>query len=364
MAMFFPVTSRLRLPHPNRFVQRFRARQQPAAVDRALAETVIGAYDLRIVGSISRPAGASRSQNLIVETSAGKKLLKRYKSVVNVDMARHEHSILRHLAAVDFPAPRLTANHAGETLVTHDDGHYALYDFLEGYFQYHHYVFAPAQTRSFVAMAGTALGALHDTLRDVTPGGRNLNGFQSRDGQRWHELDWYTEKLDLCRRELTAREAPDFAAHADRIETALRDVDSRLRSAHLPRLIIHGDYGPYNLLFKPGAPVVILDFEIARLDWRLADLAKALGFFALGRMGFNRRHAECFLNGYLSNCPAEPAELQLLPDVWQFLTLRHTIVCWQRHATTRASHWRTEAQRLVKLAHWIDEHKSLLSRLV
>lgn len=352
------------LPRPDRLFQRLNVRQRPPQFDRVRAGSILDAYSLKILDEVVVPSGPGRSQNLIFGTAAGKKMLKRYKNVVGLDAVRHEHSILQRLAELDFPAPRLSATTAGETLVQDDDGYYALFDFLDGYFQYHNYLYSPAQTRQFIAMAGAALGALHGALEDFTPAGSNPNGFKSRDGERWRELGWFTEKLDLCRRELLALGLHDFAECAGWAEETLHGLDTRLRAARLPRLIIHGDYGPYNLLFKRGVPVVILDFEIARLDWRLTDLPKALGFFAWGRMGFNARRATCFLEGYVSRYPAEDAELRLLPDVWQFLNLRRLIVCWHRYSTTRAPQWLVEAQRRLDLARWLVNHQGLLSRLI
>jgi Ser/Thr protein kinase RdoA (MazF antagonist) len=354
----------LGLPRPDRLFQRLSIRQRPPQIDRVRAASILDAYSLGILGEVGVPSGPGRSQNLIFETAAGKKMLKRYKSVVGLEAVRHEHSILQRLAELDFPAPRLSVTTAGETLVQDGDGYYALFDFLEGYFQYHNYLYLPAQTRRFVTMAGATLGALHSALEDFTPAGRNPNGFKSRDGERWRELDWFAEKLELCRHELPALGLHNFAERASWVEENLRGLDARLTSAQLPRLIIHGDYGPYNLLFKRGAPVVVLDFEIARLDWRLTDLPKALGFFAWDRMGFSARRAICFLEGYLSHCPIGDAELRLLPDVWQFLNLRRLIVCWHRYSTTRASQWLVEARRRSDLAGWLVDHQGSLSRLI
>jgi len=354
----------LGLPRPDRLYQRMRVRQRPAQADYSRASSILEPYGLRMLGQPKILGGASRSQNLLLETSAGKKILKRYKGTIDLDTACHEHSILRRLAELEFPAPRLLATTAGETLVERDGGYYALFDFVEGYFQYHNYLFSPAQTRRFVAAAGATLGALHDALHDFSPAGRNRNGFKAHEGERWRELSWFAEQLDHCQRELPTLGLRNVDARAGWVKATLGDLDTQLRAAQMPRLIIHGDYGPYNLLFKRGAPVVVLDFEIARLDWRLIDLAKALEFFACGRLGFNARRAACFLEGYLPRCPAGEAELRLLPDVWQFLTLRRLIVCWYRYTTTRAPGWLAEAQRRLELASWIDERHSQLSTLL
>jgi Ser/Thr protein kinase RdoA (MazF antagonist) len=370
MCMTTPIfqTSHLAVPRPDRLYRRFAFQRRPSAVAADLLRHIVGEYGLELRAAGEIPGGPGRSDNLICVTSAGKKMLKRYKQTVEPDAIRHEHSILTYLARVDFPAPRLASTADGETLVSRNGGHYALFDVLEGYFQYHDYFHLPAQTQRFIAASGAALGSLHETLRHFTPEGRNPNGFVARRGERWRSLEWYIARLDHCGLEapdLHAEDAPKLrrmlSQHAGSVEETLRLLDGRLRAAAPPCLIVHGDYGPYNLFFKRGAPVVILDFELARLDWRLTDLATALPSFARSRLGFSFRKMNCFLAGYRARCPIELDELMLLPDVWRFLTLRRLIVCWRRFCETRVSRWLDEAQQRLDLARWLIEHQQDLA---
>lgn len=298
-------------------------------------------------------------------------MLKQYKSTVELAGVRHEHSILRYLAQIEFPAPRLHANTNGETLIQHDGKYYVLFDVLEGYFQYHNYFLLPAQAQALIAASGKALGALHVALKDFTPEGYQPNGFTSPTGDRWRELSWYTDKLAWCREEIPQLQTEEtrlmqrmFAEHADRLEAMLYDLNNAITVAAPTRLIIHGDYGPYNLFFKHGAPVVILDFELARLDWRLTDLATALPSFVQSRLGFSWRKMTWFLEAYQTYCPMDAAELQLLPAVWQFLTLRRVIVCWYRYCTTHATQWLIEAQHKLKLIDWLIANQQTLANVL
>jgi hypothetical protein len=47
--------------------------------------------------------------------------------------------------------------------------------------------------------------------------------------------------------------------------------------------------------------------------------------------------------------------------VWQYLLLRRIIVCWHRSTEVEGAQWLMEAQRKLKLAHWIDDHRQALS---
>jgi Ser/Thr protein kinase RdoA (MazF antagonist) len=243
-----------------------------------------------------------------------------------------------------------------------------VFDVLNDYFQYHHYLLMPSQTRQCVVAAGQALGALHTALRLFTPVGHHPNGFQSRTGERWRDWGWYQAQLDQVRNAAQAASAAPalrqtIHVHAQAVEATLRDLDATLAAAALPRCIIHGDYGPYNLLFKRGAPVVVLDWELARLDWRLVDLATALHFFAHNRVKFRWNNAQWLLDGYRRACAINADELHVLPLVWQFVTLRRVIVCWQRFAQTHDHHWLAEAHTKLALAQWIHRHQQRLSRL-
>jgi Ser/Thr protein kinase RdoA (MazF antagonist) len=209
---------------------------------------------------------------------------------------------------------------------------------------------------------------LHTALRDFTPVENHPNGLKSKEGDRWRELDWFTDKLDWCRPMVADLKGDgadllrrSFFAHANWIEETLHILDDRIKAATLPILIIHGDYGPYNVFFKQGAPTIILDFELARLDWRLADLAMALPFFANDLLGFNYHRMIAFLAAYRTGCPIDAAELSLLPTVWQFLMLRQVLFFWYRFCNTPSKHWITEAERKLKIGLWLKDNQTTLS---
>lgn len=354
---------------PDRFYQRLVAGNRGAEIDPALVQDLLQAYRLPVTGRIVPVGGQGRSATLIVTTIAGRKLLKRYKPTVEREAIRCEHSILRRLEQLDFPAPRLVATAGGETVLERNGQYFALFEVLDGYFQYHNYLLLPFQARAFIAASGRVLGMLHQALRDCTPEGHHPQGMQSRTGQRWRELDWYLERLRACRAALPHMQADDayavawaVGAHGSWVEETVQRLNEQIMARRPLCLVIHGDYGPYNLLFKPGAPIVVLDFELARLDWRLTDLANALPSFASTRLGFNVRKMRCFLEAYRSACWIDDEELHLLPSVWLFLTLRRVIVFWHRYCTTQARQWWIAAQHKLTQAQWLEQHHTSLLR--
>ena len=354
---------------PRPFARQMKPSRQPQ-VDRERVSEILTDFGLTATGSSTETAEQGRSDNLILETCAGKKMLKRYKDELSAENILHEHSILSYLAQIGFPAPRLTTAANGSTFIEKDGKYYALFDFLEGYFHFHRYLFTPARTRQFITASAQALGLMHNVLKDFTPQGRNPNGFKSRQGERWREIPWFEKRLNhselmlsVRRTEAVAKLRPVMDANVDWLEDNLHDLDALLKDAAPPRLIIHGDFGPYNVFFKPGAAVTILDFELARIDWRLTDLSHALYFFALGRAGFSFSKMDCFLEAYQTVNPLDAQELELLPSVWQFLLLRRTIVCWHRFLNTQADSLFNEAQHKLQLAYWIERNRGRLANL-
>lgn len=329
-------------------------------------QTILTQYDLKLLEPARNLAATGRSHSLLLSTQEGKKLLKRYKPNVDAAAITHEHSILCHLAQMAFPAPRLWPTRDGATFVQQGTDRYAIFDWLDGTFQYHHYLWLPRQTHHFITAAGMALGHLHQVLADFTPAGRNLNGFQSSTGERWRSVSWCLNQLQACRT-LSLSERPLLAQHLNQygawVEDRLHQVSDALKTAPLSRLIIHGDYGPYNLLFHQHKPTTIIDFELARLDWRLSDLAKALPMIARGRMGFSLSKAASFLSSYWQTNPNHASEMNHLHTVWEFLLLRRVIACWGQYAENGARHWLTEAEAKLSDVHWLlqsSQAKALL----
>ena len=48
----------------------------------------------------------------------------------------------------------------------------------------------------------------------------------------------------------------------------------------LSKLVIHGDYSPWNVLFRLGQSPFVLDFNESRLDLKIYDLMLATFWFA------------------------------------------------------------------------------------
>lgn len=362
---------RFYIPRPDRFLRGLRARSRRPVIDNATAQEILAKYSFAVVRSLELPDDRGRGSSLIVDTSDGKIFLKQYVSSTTLPMIIHEHSILRYLAQTNFPAPRLIYTDAGETVVNMGNKNYALFEFIAGGFHYHHYLWLPPQSRRFIALAGEALAHLHCQLENFSPEGQNPNGFRSRAEGRWRDLDWYLSLLANCvqvtshMKAANASRANYLLGQASRLEQTMVDLDRMLKTANLPRRIIHSDYGPYNLLFRSNLAVTVLDFEIARLDWRLSEFVYALPGFAHNKwLGFIFNKAKYFLDAYRAHLTISDDELRFLPAVWQYLKTRQAIRNWHAYNETSKASRLIKAVNDLKWAMWATEkHEVLVNTL-
>jgi len=363
----------LRFPRVRTFVKQLRIRPSDVIPPDQVRE-ILAEYNLDLTAAPKHPAVLGRSGNLVVRTPLGKAMLKRYKSSVTQPAVIHEHSILTYLSQIRFPSPRLLSTPAGETFVCRHGAIYALFGFIEGDIRYPHHFLLPAQGRRLISSAGDVLANLHQSLQGFVPAGQNLEGFKSPSQGRWRDLTWYTDMLADCvaesrQLELGEEKAqamiPVLLQRADWIHDTLGQLDQSLEAAALPRLIIHCDYRPGNLLFRKDAATVVLDFELSRLDWRITDLAKSLPAFAYTRtIGLNFDWMKCFLDAYHARYPVAHDELQLVSSVWQFLTVRRLIVCWHNFCSAPTGYRQGEVEFNLGWLDWIlGQQDELLANL-
>jgi Ser/Thr protein kinase RdoA (MazF antagonist) len=339
------------LPRLDRLAARALARRRTLPPPRDAVAGLLDRYGLQPETSL-RPTRSpgGRGASYVVETPGGRLLLKRYKPNVGPDAIRGERSILAELARCGVPAPRLHAARDGDTWVEVTGARYAAFDYMEGYEHPHEQLLWPPDRRTFEVAAGSALAAFHDALDGFEPAAHNPNGFAGRDGERVRDLVWFRERLDEITGDRGA--AADDPSH-DALAWVSRElprIDQRLAEANLPRAVIHGDYGPYNLLVRRGKPIVIIDLELSRVDWRLTDLAGALPHFAQRRVGFDIGAARRFVAGYRRRADLPASEMALLPDVLTFLSLRRAVVCWTRAGEHGRGRWTAEAAARLRLA--------------
>jgi Ser/Thr protein kinase RdoA (MazF antagonist) len=117
---------------------------------------------------------------------------------------------------------------------------------------------------------------------------------------------------------------PELVAAEAKIEQWVRELEAFWIgiAAPLPWLWAHGDYTPYNLVYRDGAPAGLLDF--GAVQWAPAAYDVAIGLlsfpdpaaasaFAPGSAPITGAARSAFLSGYESERPLTQSERAALP---------------------------------------------------
>lgn len=359
------------LPRPSRLVQRIKSRLHPPEIAVDAIREILHLYGLELKGSPRNLTVSKRNPNLVVKTSAGQKVLKRYWNGWPRSVIIHEHSILNRLAIVHFPAPRLAATPDGGTFVSQDSENYALFNFDDGS-DYSTNFLMRAHRLRLMAMAGRTMARLHQELEGFMPEGRHHSGFKSYTGDRWRDMAWHIGKVgELKERSLSLTEPKDrvhanwLIQNSHSILEELGRFNEMLGDAPLPRLIIHGDFGLHNLHIHGDGMVTPMDFESARLEWRLRDLVICLARFRYPNGTLDFESIQSFVAAYQAVYPLKAQEWQLLPQVWRFCKLQDAVRYWnsyfETHGPTRKL---ISARDAVEQADWALKHAPGLTALL
>jgi Ser/Thr protein kinase RdoA (MazF antagonist) len=327
----------LLIPRPA-FLRRLAAKasRQKTNWPAAEVEAVLAHYDLGPWQMCQTLAGGN-SDNVLLQTGEGKKVLKRY--YWSLPSTEQEHSILGHLAETDFPAPRLTPNQDGLTYTQVGDKHYALYDFIDGYCSTNYFLL-PGTRRRLVAQAGATLARFHHFMAGFVPEGRKLNGYKPDGVELWRDVAWHLDVLAQYVENTSAKKSLDrkdtfVLSIADQLGTDLSEVGRHYEptAPQLPRMVIHGDYSPKNLLFNRERVAAVLDLGDACVNLRALDVAWGLTTFSYtnNRNELDIRLARTFLQAYQVHQPLEKQEIEAIPDLIRWRHLRNIV--WKLRGT-------------------------------
>jgi Ser/Thr protein kinase RdoA (MazF antagonist) len=315
------------IPKPSLVTGWVAARLHAPRISEAVATRVVAQYGSQLVGHPANLSQTWRNHVVVIRTSAGRKVLKEYRETSNLETIAHEHSIIDHLEACDFPSTRLDHTPEGSSVVEVDGRLYASFDFESGRnltatFR------SGAGRRELVARAGRTLALLHHDLRDFQPAGSHHLGADADSGDRDRDLAWHLAALDRLRNEplasgseVAASDIRYLQQQADALSQHLVESAGHVQDANLPTLLIHGDYGTHNLLFRRDGTAVVHDFELARHDWRLLDIVIASLRLTPAQRG-------SFIAGYREEGDLPDRELDLLPWLWRYHLLSGAVRSW------------------------------------
>ena len=166
------------------------------------------------------------SNNIILKTSKGMKVLKKY--FWSLPSILFEHSIIQNLSEKRFPTPQLVLNQNGLSWTQFKRNHYALYEYMKGFCPLDFYMPLRAKIR-YADHAGTLLAHLHQVMEGFVPKGRKMIGYKEDGSELRQDLSWHLNLLDqynktLFRKKGFDREYHFFYGIKDQIKTGLTET--------------------------------------------------------------------------------------------------------------------------------------------
>lgn len=256
----------------------------------------------------------------VIEIESGAWVLRQQAPDLTLDDTRFRHAYMTHLTQAGAPVPALLLTPDGHSWALARDSVYELQAYVPGE------PFATDDSAARVETAAAQLGVIHQAAASYS----------------WAPYEWPEERSAVAlAQSYTAllRQAGDqvwsgtaiargLARAADGCEERIAAAAHALAHTPFPpQLHIHGDYQPHNIAFKGSSVTAIYDFDAARWEQRLYELAYALLCFTGLRWnaeenltppraedGLDILLAHRFLAAYGREAPPTEEEAPLLAD--------------------------------------------------
>ena len=289
---------------------------------RVLAAWGLTPAEVQVVGTLRGMAGTIARP--VVEIRGERYVVRRQPPDVTESDLRFRHAFMEHLANAGLPAPQLLPRPDGTTFALADEGIYDVQRWLDG---------VPLVTddpagEAELEAAARTLGELHQASATFEWQPHRWPEERSGDGL----AQAYIALID---------QAAEHSGLSDTLANGLTRIAETCEGRRAaatgalavepapPQLHIHGDYQAHNLRFVPPAVSAIYDFDAARWDTRLLELAYSLLYFTGVRWdgnddagptppllddGLDILRAHRYLGAYGRVAPPAEGEAQLLAD--------------------------------------------------
>lgn len=261
------------LPHIGPMQPDVSQRERFGAEELAI---VLSHYDLGTINRI-RPfeRGSRRAPKMRIRAASGEYLLKR-RGAGHDDPYRvaFAHGLQLYLADCKYPVAALIGTRDdGNSLVQHKDRTYELFRFIDSE--------KPNLTVEGVNAAGAALGRMHRLLMRHEPQydapSGSYHGASSIDPR-------FAQAASAIAGAEPAGDHKEIEARCKLLQKLYHEASRKVESAGFsswPVSLNHGDWHPGNLLHQKGRLAAVVDFDSARLEPRMADIANACLQFSI-----------------------------------------------------------------------------------
>ena len=312
-------------------------------------EQVLQHYPLGQLTSACRIEQGFVNDHWMLTTTKGRFFLKRLNPLLRQShLIRTTHQLVQHLRRADFPAPRIVPTRTGHTLLVLDSEWYEIQEYVEGG-SYNH------DRPTHLQEAAITLGRYHACVEPFAPQALRSLGDLFTPPVIRNNLG---NLIDACGMD----QERDYAGLAGRLNTEISHLAVRF-AVHetLRQLVTHGDYYGGNLIFEGDRIVGVVDYDKARWQPQIAEVAEALIYFASPRSshmihivypGFLEwEPLSRFLQSYSRSRPLKEREIHALPDYVEAVWLSMSLLrLWERGLDPE--HTVEALEEVLSLAEW------------
>jgi len=242
---------------------------------------VLSHFELGVIDTIQEfPRGSRKAPKLLVRSESGLYLLKRRaRGKDDAFKVAFCHQLQLYLASKQFPLPHLIGTRKdNNSMLQWKGGIYELFEYIKG------------------AGYDNSLEATADSGKTLALFHKLLAGFRSEydpPAGSYHGSKTVASSFEILPRTLARIEQGDSKADPSRIVDLSQFLQDSYNGAATkinelgmpdwPMQIVHSDWHPGNMLFRGSRVVAVIDYDAARIQQRVTDIANgALQFSILG----------------------------------------------------------------------------------
>ncbi len=284
---------------------------------------VLSNFDIGVIEAIQEfPRGSRRAPKCLIRAERGLYLLKRRaRGKDNPFKVAFAHALQLYLASKQFPLPHLIGTRKdNNSMLQHKGCIYELFEYIKGS--------GYDNSLQSTGEAGKTLALFHKLLSDYQAEYEAPTGsyHASRSvAAAMETIPATIEKVDPDMPDEQARRMQEVVAFLKASYNAAAMRVNEMGLSDWPMQIVHSDWHPGNMLFRGQKVVAVIDYDAARIQQRVIDIANgALQFSILGGGDdpaqwpdyLDEARFKRFLRAYdaVPNCVLSRAELRTI--VW------------------------------------------------
>ena len=280
------------------------------------------------------------------------------------------HAVQRHLAAHRFPIAPLVTNRADQTITALGNHRYELFGFVNG--------MTYDQSLESTAQSGRMLAVFHQLMRHYDYEAASFDPPTNS----YHRAEAVARAFKVLPSSLLKID-PDIdrvavGTRCQFLQSASADAADAADAAGLPAWptqVVHADWHPGNLIFVGQQVAAVIDFDAARVQARVMDVANgALQFSIVGGGedlsawpdGLDEGRFKRFIRGYdaVPGAVLSRAELRILPHLMIEALIAECVIpiaATGRFARTSGAVFLEMIERKVR---WLQKNADALFRAV